>query len=749
MHATTLRQKAPSPKNQVPSPKSQDTSVETKQISNIEHRISNDEAEAHFLEIQEYLRVSRNNINRLNKIKKAITVTISALLVATAIALVWAIGLKRDIERISHSNGIATQAFITLEKDPTLAFRLAEQAYNIVPTPLAKQVIMAAYGEMPFYKKLVGHKEGCRPAKYSPDGNFIVSGSTNGEIKLWNKKGKFSVDLKGHTAKIPNSNESINFSNDGKYIVSCSQDSTARLWNLEGKCLAVIKHKGAVNSVCFSPVSNPQTLSGSANSDRSSQPQTTNDKRQTPARFAAGGSNFKLETSNFLILTASSDKTLRLSDMQGKQIVEIKLDKPVSKAIFSPDGKTIAAIVGKTAKLFDLNGKEIKEFKEHKYGISDFGFSENGEYFYTGAYDSVAIIRNLKDSKLLYLKHNLIVQKVKFSSDNKYIVTTTSDNSIHLWNLKGKELSVMRKHIALIWDIKFSPNNKYIISASDDGTARLWDINGTELMVFKGHTDQVLSANFSPDGKHVVTASADKTARIWNIEPLENPIFKGHRDVVMDANFSPDGKYIATAAWDYTARLWEFGGKLVSVLKGHARYALNNSIFFNHENKLISCADASGGIVIWNYKGDTIKKIKTFGHYYSLTISKNDKFIFWGDENKAILFDSTGKKLQVFKEVAAAGFAAQNPEYIYTIAMDSSLCLWRKAEAPSPKLKAPSSKSQASSPKSRVSSPKEETNLQKSVQSAGDTSKHQTSNIKQKNNRTKTQSPTNSSTKSA
>ncbi|MBI4648568.1 MAG: hypothetical protein HY738_18785, partial [Bacteroidia bacterium] len=627
----------------------------------------------HFSDMQAYLKTSRINLNRLNRIKKTIVATISVLLVATAIALVWAMNLKREIERTAHSNSIATKAYMTLEKDPTLAFRLAEQAYNIEQTPLAKQVIMSAYGEMPFYKKLEGHTGGgCTCAKYSTNGKYIGTLTADEIGFIWDAQNNNKIaTLKGHRGAHGPNPDALNFSPDNKYIVTASSDSTARLWDLEGKCLAILKHNGPVSSACFSP---------------------------TPLPFGEG--------SGVGLLTASSDSTARLylfnpqALSQAETPVTVANDvqmhsraflpqepairilfkttgkAPVTKAIFSPDGKTIATIAGKTAYLWNLEGKVINEYVGHFALITDLCISKDIKYIITSSADKTARIWNINKGLIKELKgHTENVYRTDISVDCKYIVTFSEDLTLRLWNFNGEELHVLRGHTSGPWSVKFSPDGKFIVSACDDGTARLWDLNGTELMVFKGHTSQVLSANFSPDGKQVVTASADGTARIWNIEPLENPVFKGHTGYLEDVNFSPEGNYIATAGFDYTSRLWEKGGRLVGILNGHEHYAVNFSEFLN--NKMLVTGSYDQSARIWSYNGQEIKKIVTHGLYHNIDLALNSLILWWADDNKATLFDTAGAKLQEFKDVTSAGFTTESGKYLYTIGMDSVLNIWK------------------------------------------------------------------------
>jgi len=66
---------------------------------------------------------------------------------------------------------------------------------------------------------------------YSPDGRYIVSGSSDNTIRIWDAKTGASVGdlLKGHTAWV----RSVIYSSDGRGIISGSDDGTIRIWDSE------------------------------------------------------------------------------------------------------------------------------------------------------------------------------------------------------------------------------------------------------------------------------------------------------------------------------------------------------------------------------------------------------------------------------------------------------------------------------------------------------------------------------------
>ena len=77
------------------------------------------------------------------------------------------------------------------------------------------------------------------------------------------------------------------------------------------------------------------------------------------------------------ILTGSADKTSRLWDIGGNQIMEFKGHKGIIFSVtFSPDCKTIlTGSLDKTARLWNLQGNEVQVFKGHEDNISSVAFS--------------------------------------------------------------------------------------------------------------------------------------------------------------------------------------------------------------------------------------------------------------------------------------------------------------------------------------------------------------------------------------
>jgi WD40 repeat protein/energy-coupling factor transporter ATP-binding protein EcfA2 len=201
---------------------------------------------------------------------------------------------------------------------------------------------------------------GATNARYSHDGNYIITCDFGGQAKVWDADGNFVKNLnesdptKSHQQQV----NGIDMSRDNQYIATGSYDKTVRLWNFEtGQLIKVLSgHSKAVNCVKFAPDS--QTL-----------------------------------------LTASADQTAKLWDLEGKILVDIKghADNVYSGDFSETGDYLVTASQDKTAKIWDKKGKLIYTLTGHTEGVNSAYFSPDGQSVITASQDKSARIWPLLD----------------------------------------------------------------------------------------------------------------------------------------------------------------------------------------------------------------------------------------------------------------------------------------------------------------------------------------------------------------
>ncbi|CAE6417442.1 unnamed protein product, partial [Rhizoctonia solani] len=106
--------------------------------------------------------------------------------------------------------------------------------------------------------------------------------------------------------------------------------------------------------------------------------------------------------------------------------------------------------------------------------------------------------------------------------------------------------------------LAFSPDGARIVSGSFS-TVQVQDVQSGEIVLgpLKRHTGWVTSVNYSPDGTHIVSGARDSSICVWDAqtgEPVIGPV-KWHTGAVNSVKFSPDGTRIVSGSDDKTIRV--------------------------------------------------------------------------------------------------------------------------------------------------------------------------------------------------
>ena len=522
---------------------------------------------------------------------------------------------------------------------------------------------------------LKGHSGGVTCVAFSPDGNRIVSGSSDKTLKIWDaKNGGELLTFKGHEHQVT----SVAFSPDGRSIVSGGGDShfllslgirgraggSLKVWDAENgqERLALKGHEHEVTSVGFSP-DGKRIVSGSG-------------------RHIALG---------------VVEGSIKVWDVEsGVELLSLKqIASGIRSVSFSPDGKEIVAgfavsdvvvsgvgFGGSTdanLKVWDAHsGAEKFVIKGHLIDVLSTAYSPSGQHIATGSKDKrIRVWDSESGQEILTLNgHTGGVDGVSFSPDGRRVVSGSDDKTLTVWDapseipnaLKGKaeaamyhvartlrnragllnvaeekseeELFTLKGHTQGVTSVAFSPDGKRIISGSNDTTVKIWDnVSGQGALTLERANGSGSSVSFSPDGKRIVSGGTDKSLKVWDTESgLTVLILTGHSGGVNSVSYSPDGKWIVSGSDDLTLKLWDAkAGQEKFTLRGHGGSV--RSVCFSPDGKRIVSGSSDRSLKVWDMESG--REIATFdGHkglVWNVSFSPDGKRIASGSEDRSVV----------------------------------------------------------------------------------------------------------------
>jgi len=391
-------------------------------------------------------------------------------------------------------------------------------------------------------KVFKGHQREVFDAIFSPNGTFILTGSWEAIARLWALDGVLKSEFKGHWGSVL----SVGFSPDSQLIITGSFDNTARVWKIDGTMLKEFTgHSNEINSVAFMN-DGTSVLTGSKDGTlRSWSIDGTVVGRFEGFRRAVRSVRFSPDGTSMLIASHENIQWLEL-DGTLKHKFESPTQGMIYSAVFSPDGQYIlsGSSVGE-ATLWSQNGDSLQHFMgPPKSHIRSVAFAPNGKSILTGhSKDGLVRLWDLNGKVLEEYKMGSITSAA-ISHDGKSIIASGFGKTV-MWDINGTKLAEFKEPKGLfVNDAKFSPNDQFILTGSSDHGARLWNRKGELLKEFKGPRGSVRSVAFSNDGKIVATGATGGIVRLWDLNGNIISELKTNSKSVFTLEFSDDDRSI-------------------------------------------------------------------------------------------------------------------------------------------------------------------------------------------------------------
>ncbi len=334
---------------------------------------------------------------------------------------------------------------------------------------------------------LRGHERDIVSAQFSADGAWIISASKDHTARLWHAtEGQGFADSLSHPGDV----RTFAFSSDGKRIVTAVKRGLVRIWDAEtheilneddvadGRDLTDEEQQSKqIISVAFSTDGSLIALAHEGGAVSLHRP---DGKRLEQVGEDLIGHEQRVRSVDFSsddtrLVTSSADGKVKVWDVQAGRVLVTPCchEGRVRSAVFSPDDRQILTVSqDRTVKLWEsANGEHLDTLNVHEDDVWAAGFSPDGSMIVTGSEDGQAFITELAEdgrSRPLFGQsrqlagHGDNIRSAEFSRDGRYVLTSSWDRSVRLWDAKtAEELAVIPSE-DIVLDAAFDPSGRRV-----------------------------------------------------------------------------------------------------------------------------------------------------------------------------------------------------------------------------------------------------------------------------------------------
>ncbi|XP_026438120.1 LEC14B homolog [Papaver somniferum] len=236
-----------------------------------------------------------------------------------------------------------------------------------------------------------------------------------------------------------------------------------------------------------------------------------------------------------------------------------RIDKMDSRAYvsqFSADGSLfVAGFQGSHIRIYDVeNGWKVHKdihARSLRWTITDTSLSPDQQYLVYASMSPIVHIVNIRSggkqsrANVTDIHEGLDfsanddgeeedsfgIFSVKFSTDGRELVAGSSDDSIYVYDLERKKLSLkIEAHTSDVNTVCFADESGHLIySGSDDNLCKVWDrrcfkAEGKAAGILVGHLEGITFLDSRGDGRYFISNGKDQTIKRWDIRKMSSNV---------------------------------------------------------------------------------------------------------------------------------------------------------------------------------------------------------------------------------
>lgn len=293
------------------------------------------------------------------------------------------------------------------------------------------------------FKTISDHTKEVFSVSFSPYSDILISAGYDQTVRLWDIDENLKATLVGHSMLIG----TVDFSPDGQFVISgsCVQPDTGEimLWDVatcEGIWTIKEPQTGPVYAVEFSP--DGHSVAYGCQMGIKLRSLATGELIWGRTRTPSDHRSISFSPDGKLLASACLDPTIRMWDTASGDITSSweAHERGVSSVLFNPDGKILASASLGEIKLWNVaSRKEVRTLLGHDDWVFSLSFSPNGALLASGCEHCGIKLWDVNSGKEIetQIVWNPPIYSVCFNYDGS-LLAGASDNAVDIYRLSFK-----------------------------------------------------------------------------------------------------------------------------------------------------------------------------------------------------------------------------------------------------------------------------------------------------------------------
>ena len=317
----------------------------------------------------------------------------------------------------------------------------------------------------------------------------------------------------------------------------------------------------------------------------------------------------------------------------------------ITRVRFSPDGKRLAVGCAHMVQMFNTaTWEKMITYQGHVGIIVDLGFSSDGKWLASSSTDGTIRIWS-GEPTAPEPDEQAMPPGVKWSAlspGGETLLTIYTNSTFSLWNTATlKEgprqpfpgaISKLDHWDKIPWGAAVAPEGKRIAYLRPDGVLGVWDVAGQRPVAFMvPKTNDVHCIRFSYDGNTVAFSEGPSDyGEVWEVEGKTNLLSFYMPGVILSFDFSRDGKQLAVGATDSDSfgQIWNLTQRRLTAQLLSKRPGRRNStqIALSNNSRFAATVGNDGALRLWDLQIQSESRIvePELYSYSSITFSPDD-----------------------------------------------------------------------------------------------------------------------------